>query len=169
MSPEDAFAIFDSLNDKQHETLMLAARHLTSKQIAQQLGLAPVTIDKRIEGVRSRLDGLPRTDLLRLYKEWGDTYDRTINGSIILEPTPSEVPDPWERPSDPALTFGDNLVLDARAPWERQSVWLRPGMKPSDLGVGGKLLAMLLGAVAIMAVAVLCMAFVEALTSMLER
>jgi DNA-binding CsgD family transcriptional regulator len=169
MSPEDAFAIFDSLSDKQHEALMLAAKHLTSKQIAQHLGLAPVTIDKRIEGVRSRLEGLPRADLLRLYSEWNDTYDKTINGPIILEPTDIQMPERCEQPSDLALTFSDNLVLDARVSWEHQPVWLRPGMKPSELGVGGKLLAMLLGAVAIMAVAVLSMAFMNALTSMLQR
>lgn len=169
MSPEEAFAIFDSLSDKHHVTLRLAAKHLTSKQIAQQLGLAPVTIDKRIEGVRARLDHLPRTDLLRLYRAWVETYDRTINDPIILEFKANEEAGKRQQTADPALLFQDTLAFDASAPWERQSVWMRPGLRPSDLGVGGKLLTMLIGAVAIMAVAVLCMAFVDALMSMLKR
>jgi DNA-binding CsgD family transcriptional regulator len=165
----DAFAIFDSLTDRQHETLMLAAKHLTSKQIAQTLGLAPVTIDKRVESVRARLGSIARADLLRLYGEWSAAYGQTIDGPIILDDAPLERAERLQQPADLALAFEDSLAFDARASWERQTVWLQPGMKPSDLGVGGKLLAMLIGAVAIMAVAVLCVAFVDALMSMLQR
>ena len=168
MSPEDAFLLFDSLRDKQHETLVLAAKHLTSKQIAQELGLAPVTIDKRIEAIRARLGSIARADLLRLYSEWNLQYDRTIDGPTILDCPRTERARVVSQPDDLALAFEDSLAFDARASWERQTAWLQPGMKPSDLGIGGKLLAMLIGAVAILAVAVLCMAFVDALMSMLR-
>jgi DNA-binding CsgD family transcriptional regulator len=168
MSPEDAFAIFDSLTERQHETLVLASRHLTSKQIAQELGLAPVTIDKRIEAVRARLGSIARSDLLRLYNDWNGLYDQTIDGPIILASPSIERAGPGPQSDDLALAFEDSLAFDARASWDRKTAWLQPGMKPSDLGVGGKLLAMLIGAVAIMAVAVLCMAFIDALMTMLR-
>ena len=42
-------------------------------------------------------------------------------------------------------------------------------MRPSDLGVAGKLLFMIGGAVAVMMLAVLCMAFADALMSILVR
>ncbi|MBA4046333.1 MAG: hypothetical protein C0471_18235 [Erythrobacter sp.] len=169
MSPPDASSVIDSLTEKQHEALALAARHLTSKQIAQKLGVAPVTIDKRIEAVRARLGYISRSDLLRLYREWCDDYGRIIDGPIILDQTecPPALPEAPQHLSD--LMFHDSLAFDARASWDRGRNLLRPGLTPSELGVGGKLAAMLLGAVAIMMIAVLCMAFVDALMSILAR
>ena len=55
MGHADFANIFSSLTEKQHEALALACQHLTSKQIAQELGVAPVTIDKRIDAVRAAL------------------------------------------------------------------------------------------------------------------
>ena len=131
----DAFPVFDSLAEKQHETLMLATRRLTSKQIAQELGVAPVTIDKRIEGLRARLGFIARSDLLRLYRQWREAYDRAIDDPIILADELqhrqiSEAPQ-----SDSTLVFQDRIAFDARASWDRQPSLLRPGPKPSDLGI----------------------------------
>ena len=169
MSPPDAFSVIDSLTEKQHEALALAARHLTSKQIAQKLGVAPVTIDKRIEAVRARLGYISRSDLLRLYREWCDDYGRLIDDPIMLDHTecPPALPEVPQQLSD--LMFQDSIAFDARASWDRGRHLLRPGLTPSELGVGGKLAAMLLGAVVIMMIAVLCMAFVDALMSILAR
>jgi len=169
MSPERAAAVFESLTPKQHETLVLACRHLTSKQIALALGVAPVTIDKRIEAVRARLGSVPRSDLLRSYAGWAKTYDQTIDDEIILGDTARTGASMSAQPVEFALAFHDSIIVDQRAPWERDTGWLRPGINPSDLGVGGKLLFILGGAAAIMAVAVLCMAFADALMSMLLR
>lgn len=169
MRSPDAFAVFDSLTEKQHQTLRLAARHRTSKQIANALNLAPVTIDKRIEGVRSRLGAIPRADLLRLYGEWSDAYDRTICDPIILGEQADQPALISEQLSGETLRFDDSVVFDARASWDRSSGWLRPGLNPSDLGVIGKLLVMLGSAIAILMVAVLSMAFADALMSMVKR
>lgn len=169
MLPKDAFAVFDSLTDKQHQTLSLAAKHLTSKQIANELNLAPVTIDKRIEGVRARLGAIPRTDLLRLYGRWCDTYDQTINDPVILGDQHKEAASIAEQLFEEPLSFHDSIVFDARASWDRSPEWLRPGVNPSDLGIAGKLLVMLVGAAAILVVAVLSMAFAEGLMSMVTR
>lgn len=169
MSPLDAFAVIDSLTAKQHEALVLAAKHLTSKQIAQELGVAPVTIDKRIETVRARLGHITRSDLLRLYRAWCEAHDRPIDDPIILDDAPLFPPLREPQQGQPVMMFQDSVAFDARASWDRDWPLLRPGLKPSELGVGGKLFVMLLGAVAIMMVAVLCMAFVDALMSILAR
>lgn len=169
MLPGQAFAVFDSLTEKQHEALRLASGHLTSKQIALELGVAPVTIDKRIEAVRARLGSIPRPDLLRAYAQWAETYDRPINGPIIVGEDAMNAPDPTPQPAEFSLAFQDSLVFDRRASWERQTRWLQPGVQPSDLGMGGKLLAIIAGAAVIMIVAVLVMAFANALMSMIER
>ena len=167
MVPENVHLVFDSLTAKQHATLSLASRHLTSKQIAIELGVAPITIDKRIEAVRAKLGSIPRPDLLRLYGDWCGDYGETINGPIIL---PQNVPDQGcslTQPDGLAFAFEDSLHFDARASWDRNLLWLRPGLKPSDLGVAGKLLVMLGGAAAIMVIAVLSMAFANAVTTMI--
>lgn len=167
MSPTEAFPVFASLTQKQHEALVLAAKLLTSKQIALQLGVAPVTIDKRIESVRARLGHLTRSDLLRLYRAWCEAYDRPIDDPIILDERPQLPPLLSAQHGQPILMFQDSVAFDARAPWDRSDTMLRPGLRLSGLGVGGKLIVMLLGSVAIMMVAVLCMAFVGALMSIL--
>lgn len=169
MPKDDAFAVFDSLTEKQQVTLALASRHLTSKQIAVELAVAPVTIDKRIDTVRARLGLIPRTELLRLYSEWRERYDRVIDDTIILVDEVSKLDGCDAQPVDFALSFEDSLPFDARTSWDRPRTWLRPGLKPSDLGVSEKLLLIAGGAVAIMMVAVLSVAFADALMSMLTR
>lgn len=169
MSPDDASQVFDSLSAKQHATLTLAARHLTSKQIAIQLGVAPITIDKRIDVVRSKLDAIPRADLLRLYGDWRTAYSQTIHDPTILPEEGTIMEGSAAQSEGFAFTFEDSLRLDDRSFWDRDPRWLQTGWKPSDLGVGGKLLVMLAGAVAIMVVAVLSVAFANALMTMITR
>ncbi|MBX7483184.1 sigma factor-like helix-turn-helix DNA-binding protein [Qipengyuania qiaonensis] len=162
----DVHSIFTSLTEKQDEALRLACQHLTSKQIAKELGVAPVTIDKRIDAVRAKLDYMPRIEVLRHYRAWAERYDRTIDDPTILTNSPPIAAPTASQPSERSYVFEDSLAFDARASWDRNSSWLQPGIKPSDLGVGGKLLFILAGAVAIMIVAVLSMAFANALGTM---
>lgn len=174
MPQSEASLLFDSLTEKQHEALRLAAAHLTSKQIALSLGVAPVTIDKRIDTVRARLGHIPRSDLARLYAHWSEnqqhdrTYDPIIGDPIILGDGPQVLSSQLSQPRDNQLAFEDSIILDARASWERGSPWVRPGLKPSDLGVIGKLCVMLGGSVAILMIAVLAMACVNAIIALLN-
>lgn len=173
MALEDNFRIFDSLTQKQHEALALASSHLTSKQIAVVLGVAPVTIDKRIETVRARLDHISRTELLHRYTQWtgvrdaDGTYGQTINDPIILGAPVENLTTMPSQPPDHRLTFEDSVTFDARASWDRNPAWLRSELKPADLGVRGKLAFMLGGALVVMMIAVLCLAFVDALMSIM--
>jgi DNA-binding CsgD family transcriptional regulator len=160
-------SVFVSLTEKQEEALRLACQHLTSKQIAQELGVAPVTIDKRIDAVRAKLGHMSRVEVLRHYRAWAEAYDRTIDDPTILTPPPSSAASTTAQPQERPYVFEDSLAFDARAPWDRSSDWLQPRIRPSDLGISGKLLLIALGAVAIMAVAVLSMAFANALATML--
>ncbi|MGB3473010.1 MAG: LuxR C-terminal-related transcriptional regulator [Erythrobacter sp.] len=160
--------VFASLTDKQHEALGLACQHLTSKQIAQELGVAPVTIDKRIDAVRAKLGYLPRLEVLRLYSAWFVQYERMVDDPTILAPSANFPPKLSEQSDGSTLVFEDSLVFDARRSWDPATSRLLPGLKPSDLGVAGKLFFMLGGSVAIMVVAVLTMAFANALVSMIE-
>ena len=168
MGHDNSASIFATLTEKQHEALELACEHLTSKQIAQELGVAPVTIDKRIDAVRAKLGHPPRAELMRLYSSWLLQYERTVDDTTILACT-TETQEEMDGQFDGStMVFEDSLVFDARRSWDPSFKGLSPGLRPSDLGVVGKLLFMLGGAVAIMVVAVLSMAFVNALMSMIE-
>lgn len=57
------------LTDKQREVLALVADNRTSKEIAARLGISESAVNQRIEMVRSRLGGIPRGELARLYRQ----------------------------------------------------------------------------------------------------
>jgi DNA-binding CsgD family transcriptional regulator len=162
-----AESVFRALTEKQHEALTLACGHLTSKQIAIRLGVAPVSVDKRIDGVRAKLGNISRVELLHLYQTW-QGYDRTLPDPIIL---PSQAPlaaDPEQQIAEHVYRFEDSLAFDVRASWDRSFDYLRPGLKPSDLSAGGKILVMLVGAVAILMVVVLSLAVATSLGTVLK-
>lgn len=56
------------LTPKQREVLALVADSRTSKEIASLLGISESAVNQRIEMVRSRMGGLPRSELARLYR-----------------------------------------------------------------------------------------------------
>lgn len=160
--------IFQSLTDKQHEAVRLAAGHLTSKQIAQDLGVAPATVDKRIDAVRAKIGFPPRTELLRLYLAWLETGEQTCRGTIPLTQH-SEIPERVGQQPEPRFhVFEDSLVFDERASWDQPTSALSSGIKLSDLGVIGKTLIMLAGAIFVLMVAVLSIAFSTALETLLK-
>ena len=159
-------SVFRALTDKQHEALMLACEHLTSKQIAIKLGVAPVSVDKRIDSVRSKLGNISRVELLHLYQNWHG-YDRTIPEPIILPQQTLIASQDSEQIGEPVYRFEDSLAFDVRPSWDQPLDYLRPGLRPSDLGVGGKLLVMLAGAIAILMVVVLSLAVATSLRTVL--
>ncbi len=57
------------LTRKQRDVLALVADNRTSKEIAARLGISESAVNQRIEMVRSRLGGLPRGELARLYRQ----------------------------------------------------------------------------------------------------
>lgn len=161
-------SVFRTLTDKQHEALMLACAHLTSKQIAIKLGISPVSIDKRIDGVRAKLGNISRVELLHLYQGWQQRYDRTLPDPIILPHQTPIVANDGQQMDEHVYRFDDSLAFDARASWDKSLEYLWPGLQPSDLGKGGKLLAMLAGAVAILMVVVLSLAVATSLGTVLK-
>jgi DNA-binding CsgD family transcriptional regulator len=169
MSRDEAFCVFESLTAKQLATLELATKHFTSKQIARQLGVAPVTIDKRMESVRARLGSISRPELLSLYDQWRNIHDKAIDDTIILGQSLANDATGDAQSAQTVLAFEDSLTFDERTSWDPGQAWSRPGLKPSDLGVVGKLLAIIAGALAMVMVAVLCVAFADAFMSIMTR
>lgn len=57
------------LTTKQREVMMLVADNRTSKEIAALLGVSESAVNQRIELIRSRLGGVPRGEMARLYRQ----------------------------------------------------------------------------------------------------
>ncbi len=161
-------SVFEALTEKQHEALLLACAHLTSKQIAIKLGVAPVTIDKRIDGVRAKLGNISRVELLHLYQGWQDRYDRIVPDPIILPLHSPIAAQDEQQVTEHTYQFEESLTFDVRPSWDSAIGTLRPGIRPSDLGVRGKLIVMLAGSVAIMMVVVMSLAVVTSLGTILK-
>lgn len=61
-------ATLDGLTDKQKEVLSLVAEGMTSKEIARRLRISESAVNQRIEVIRQRLGGMPRSQIARLYR-----------------------------------------------------------------------------------------------------
>lgn len=158
--------VFESLTLKQASVLDLAIQHMTSKQIARELKITPKTADRRIEGIRSRLGNIPRSDLLRNYSAWLEDGGKSPRGISLLTPASRIDPNPTPQP-EVAYKFEDSLVFDERASWDAGSSWQKPEIELEKLGPGVRIVMMLVGAVAIMALVVLTFTATTALTTLL--
>jgi DNA-binding CsgD family transcriptional regulator len=62
-------AVLPELTAKQREVMALVADNRTSKEIAGLLGISESAVNQRIEMIRSRLGGIPRGEIARLYRQ----------------------------------------------------------------------------------------------------
>lgn len=61
-------ALIDRLTPKQREVLALVSEGLTSKEIGRKLRISESAVNQRIETIRQRLGGLPRSQIARIYR-----------------------------------------------------------------------------------------------------
>ena len=61
-------ALIDRLTGKQKEVLALVSEGLTSKEIGRKLRISESAVNQRIETIRQRLGGLPRSQIARIYR-----------------------------------------------------------------------------------------------------
>src|SRR4051812_18136011 len=83
-------AVLDALTDKQREVLIYVSEGLTSKEIARRLGVSESAVNQRIEMIRQRLGGLPRSQIARLYRRQS-TLLMTIPTSNSLTGNPIQL------------------------------------------------------------------------------
>lgn len=73
------------LNRGQLECLQLVAQHLSSKEIAVELGISPHTVDQRIRQALHILDVPRRSQAARLVAQYGEPYQRLIHQPPYIE------------------------------------------------------------------------------------
>ncbi|MDP4574113.1 helix-turn-helix transcriptional regulator [Qipengyuania sp. G39] len=151
------------LSEKRREALALVAAGYTSKEAALQLDISPRSFDDRIEAACRILGVATRNEAARIYRSVEGDPER-LRGEP-LRVGESSVSDAWkaQQPVDRHLHVSDALIFDQRASWHGDRRGLRPGIRPSDLGVTGKLLAIVGGAIALLAVAILLVTSASAL------
>ena len=122
------------LTGKQREVLAHIADNRTSKEIASFLGVTESAVNQRIESVRSRLGGVPRAELARLYRQLvqddptcnpitADNFLLPDNSIDLPEPTANRGFTPW---------FADGGKLDANSMLVREQVSIVPAILDGD-------------------------------------
>ncbi len=74
------------LSDGQLDCLRLVAQHLSSKEIAVELGISPHTVDQRIRQALHILGVSRRAHAARIVAQHGAPYQRLIHQSPYIEP-----------------------------------------------------------------------------------
>jgi len=69
----------------QLDCLQLVAQHLSSKEIAVELGISPHTVDQRIRQALHILEVPRRTQAARLVEQYGEPYQRLIHQPPYIE------------------------------------------------------------------------------------
>ena len=64
-----AIVALPPLSAKQREVVVLLADNRTSKEIVGLLGISESAVNQRIELIRTRLGGIPRGEIARLYRQ----------------------------------------------------------------------------------------------------
>lgn len=99
-----------SLNRKLTETLELLDRELTSKEIARELGIAPVTVDQRVKKLRELFGVADRAALLDAYRRHNADHSQTIYGSTMVDSHSSDgVRNASELPSSAIFSVQDSM------------------------------------------------------------
>jgi DNA-binding CsgD family transcriptional regulator len=107
LSQEQAAEMLDQLTSKQVEVLELLTLHRTTKQIAQELNLAPNTVDQRIAFVREKWGTVDRRDTARQYTELQAICGKTTYGSKPVDATSS-----LDEEGNPSSTSETETVAD---------------------------------------------------------
>lgn len=89
---KDAQLMLGRLTERQEDVMLLAAQHMKNKVIAQELGIAPSTVEQRMVYVRNKLGTSDRDTTVRRYAELRTICGKPIYGSPHLDPT-AQTPD----------------------------------------------------------------------------
>ena len=73
------------LSEGQLDCLRLVAQHLSSKEIAVELGISPLTVDQRIRQALHTLGVSRRAQAARIVAQYGGPYQRLIHQSPHIE------------------------------------------------------------------------------------
>ena len=86
IEPDDAERVA-KLTGGQLDCLLLVAQHLSSKEIAVELGISPHTVDQRVRQALQTLGVSRRTQAARIVSQYCEPYQRLIHQPPYIEPS----------------------------------------------------------------------------------
>lgn len=156
------------LTGKQREVLAHIADNRTSKEIAAYLGVTESAVNQRIESIRSRLGGVPRAELARLYRQLvqdDPTCKPVTAENFLLPDNPLELSKlPANQGSSP--WFADEGQLEHANLLVREQVSIVPAVLDGDQASLNRLVAIVGIAIGLLAVAMVCLGVAQALNTL---
>ena len=105
--------LLDSLTDKQVAVLDLLCEHRSSKQIARALGIAPNTVDQRINSVRAKFGTDDRATTIREYQRLRRLCGKSSYGSMVVDEMPlTSLAGLRDEALSPVFTLHDAATFD---------------------------------------------------------
>ena len=165
----EARAMLEKLSPKQCDALRLVFVGKTSKEISRELGIVPRAVDQRLDAARKILGASERGEAARKFYELHCASEGLTSDPFLLGETGAGQ---GSRERDPSLyVFGDALTFTAPAAWEQrnfpsQRVERRfaPGLPSATSGPENRIMWIMIGALAILALVILGLGAVEGLT-----
>ena len=106
-------ALLEGLTDKQIAVLDLLCEHRSSKQIARSLGIAPNTVDQRINSVRAKFGTVDRAATVREYQCLKRICGESTYGSMVVdEGRLAPLGDLPDEALNPVFTLHDAATFD---------------------------------------------------------
>ena len=85
MPINDAREMLGTLTEGQSDVIELVARHMSSKEIARQLNIAPATVDQRVKAVWKKLGTTDRKSAARKYMVLRQLTGQPIYEGLVYE------------------------------------------------------------------------------------
>ena len=165
---EEQSAVLEKITPKQREALRLALLHKSSKEIGRELGIAPRSVDQRLDAARIVLGASGRFDAARKFYDLLCASERLTSDPFLLGESGFGRRD--ESGEQSLYVFGDALAFSAPAVWESSAevepvTWRRfaPGLPSATSGLGDRIMWIVIGAFAILTLVVLGLAATEGL------
>lgn len=167
-------AILKKITLKQRDALRLTLTRKSSKEIARELGIAPRSVDQRLDAARIILGASDRGEAARkFYALIRASEGLTSDPFLIGESSSGQSSD---RDEQSLYMIGDALTFQSPAKWENgseasQDRWWRfvPELPSAASGLRDRIAWIVIGAIAILALVLLGLGVVEGLKGLIDR
>ena len=161
-------ASFEKLSPKLREVLRLTFLRKSSKEIGRELGIAPRSVDQRLDAARIILGASTRFEAARIYYDLVCASEGLTSDPFLLGEGGSQQRSGGGEQS--LYVFGEALSFSANAVWENSAevglkTWRRfvPGLPSAASGSGDRIMWIMIGALSILALVLIGLAVVDSL------
>ncbi|WP_195908635.1 helix-turn-helix transcriptional regulator [Novosphingobium sp. Gsoil 351] len=170
---EEQRAQLARITPKQREVLRLALVRKSSKEIGRELGIAPRSVDQRLDAARITLGAASRFEAARKFNALVRTSEGLTSEPFLLGESGAERG--GMAGEQPLYVFGDALHFSGGPAWEDSTpvdpaAWQRfvPGLPSAASGSRDRIVWIMIGAVSILTLVLIGLAVVESLKRLVD-